>query len=324
MHSPKGSVFRKLHYLLFCIWVLWKTLWWRPNYLYASDLLSCPAALLVCLLTGIQIILHEHDSPHLEQNVFSAVLFWTRAQLARRTFLNVLPSAGRAKIFQAHTHASAVQVVWNCPSLQEMLPLKDRDARDPFLLYYHGNISSTLLPLSVIGSLKFLPEAIMLRIVGYETLGSVGYLERLKDAAISLGVAHRVSISPPVPRSALLRLCQDADVGLAFFPAPTSAADSYVGASNKVFDYLCCGVPVLISNHAEWQFVCDTGIGLTCEQSVAKSIAASVLWFYNHKQETRSMGERGRQKILDDWNYETQFEPVFRALRGCRDATRQP
>jgi glycosyltransferase involved in cell wall biosynthesis len=252
------------------------------------------------------------------------VLFWTRARLARRTYLNILPSAGRAKTFQEYTHATAVQVVWNCPSIQEMLPLKDRDGRDPFVLYYHGNISSTLLPLSVIGSLTFLPEAILLRIIGYETLGSVGYLKRLRDAAISLGVAHRVSISPPVPRSELLQLCQDADVGLAFFPAPTGPANSYVGASNKVFDYLCCGVPVLISNHAEWQFLRDAGFALTCEQSAAESIAASVLWFYNNRQERRSMGERGRQKILDDWNYETQFEPIFRTLRGCRDASRQP
>ena len=35
------------------------------------------------------------------------------------------------------------------------------------------------------------------------------------------------------------------------------------------------------------------------------------------------MGERGRQKILQDWNYEAQFEPVMRFLKGYRDASRQ-
>jgi glycosyltransferase involved in cell wall biosynthesis len=164
--------------------------------------------------------------------------------------------------------------------------------------------------------LELLPEPIVLRIVGYETVGSVGYIEQITDTAASLGIAHRVSFAAPVPRSELLGLCREADVGLAFFPTPTGPADSYAGASNKVFDYLCCGVPVLISDHVEWNFLRDAGVALACEQSDPNSIAASVLWFYNHREETSSMGERGRQRILDNWNYETQFEPVFLALEA--------
>jgi hypothetical protein len=99
--------------------------------------------------------------------------------------------------------------------------------------------------------------------------------------------------------------------------------DSYAGASNKVFDYLCCGIPVLLPDHVEWNFLRNAGVALTCDQSAAESIAASVLWFYNHGQGTRLMGGRGRQKILAEWNYETQFEPVFLALRGDREAFRQ-
>ena len=53
----------KLYYLWFCVRVLWKTIWWRPAWLYASDVLSYPAALLASQLTGTRVILHEHDSP---------------------------------------------------------------------------------------------------------------------------------------------------------------------------------------------------------------------------------------------------------------------
>ena len=109
----------KLHYLWFCVRVLWKTFWWRPAWLYASDILSYPAALLTSLLTGTRVILHEHDSPS-HKNQFSRLLLWTRAQLARRACLNILPSAPRAQAFRKEMQASTVHVVWNCPLIQEM------------------------------------------------------------------------------------------------------------------------------------------------------------------------------------------------------------
>ena len=313
----------KLHYLWFCVRVLWKTFWWRPAWLYASDILSYPAALLVFLLTGTSVILHEHDSPS-HKNQLSRLLLWTRAQLARRACLNILPSAPRAQAFREQTQASAVQVVWNCPLIQEMPAPKAAGDRDSFMLYYHGNINPTLLPLTLITTLKLLPEAVVLRIVGYETQGNVGYTKNLIETAASLGVANRVFVAPPVSRSELFELCREGEVGLAFFAEPTGLADSYAGASNKVFDYLCCGMPVLIANTVEWQnFFRGAGLALACEPSSPESIAASVLWFFNHREETRLMGERGRQKILQDWNYEAQFEPVLRFLKGYREASRQ-
>jgi hypothetical protein len=30
----------------------------------------------------------------------------------------------------------------------------------------------------------------------------------------------------------------------------------------------------------------------------------------------RQMGERGRQRILEEWNYERQFSPVLERLEG--------
>jgi glycosyltransferase involved in cell wall biosynthesis len=238
--------------------------------------------------------------------------------------LNILPSALRAQAFQKEMQASAVQVVWNCPSIREMPAPKAGGDRDSFVLYYHGNISPTVLPLTVITSLKLLPKAVVLRIVGYETEGNVGYSKNLIETAASLGVAHRVFVAPPVSRSELFELCREGDVGLAFFPEPTGPANSYAGASNKVFDYLCCGMPVLTANTVEWQnFFRGADLALACEPSSPESIAASVLWFYNHRERARLMGERGREKILQDWNYEAQFEPVLRFLKGYRDASGQ-
>src|SRR5881396_1043130 len=33
---------QKAHYFLYCLWVLYWTITWRPQWVYASDPLSCP------------------------------------------------------------------------------------------------------------------------------------------------------------------------------------------------------------------------------------------------------------------------------------------
>ena len=48
----------------------------------------------------------------------------------------------------------------------------------------------------------------------------------------------------------------------------------------------------------------------------ARSIAEALGWFLNHPADMRAMGERGRQRILSEWNYERQFSPVFEQLNG--------
>src|SRR5436309_3862545 len=44
---------QKLHYLWFCLWVLGWSIRWRPQWVYASDLLSCPVALLLSCFPGL-------------------------------------------------------------------------------------------------------------------------------------------------------------------------------------------------------------------------------------------------------------------------------
>src|ERR1700691_6128491 len=53
---------QKLHYLLFCLWVLGWAMIWRPRWIYASDHLICPVALALTALPGPRVLYHEHDS----------------------------------------------------------------------------------------------------------------------------------------------------------------------------------------------------------------------------------------------------------------------
>jgi glycosyltransferase involved in cell wall biosynthesis len=110
------------------------------------------------------------------------------------------------------------------------------------------------------------------------------------------------------------------DIGLALIPM--QAADynfeAMAGASNKVFDYLACGLPVLVSALPEWcEMFVRPGFGAACNPADAQSIAAALLPLVEDRSKMRRMGEAGRHQILAHWNYEAMFAPVFSLMSGA-------
>jgi glycosyltransferase involved in cell wall biosynthesis len=224
-YSPPGWR-QKLHYAGFVAWVLLRALRWRPHWVYASDLLSCPAAWLLSFLPGQRIVYHEHDSP--PAGPTSRFLRWclaARRRLAHRAVVNVLPNAERARRFAEQTGATNVQCVWNCPRLDEVsVPRSPADGRK-LRVVYHGSIVPARLPPAVIEALAQLPDPVLLRVVGYETVGSTGYCRRLADLAERLGVRPRIEFCAAMPRDQLLPLAGQCDVGLAWMPLRDTEVD---------------------------------------------------------------------------------------------------
>ena len=144
-----------------------------------------------------------------------------------------------------------------------------------------------------------LPEHVCLRIVGYETLGHIGYVETLLEHARGLKVAHRVEWMGLVPtRTELLELARECDVGLALMPLHSNDENerTMAGASNKPFDFMACGSDLIVSDLEDWRkmFV-DTGFARACNPEDAASIAAAVCWYMDHGGE-RQAGQSGLAK----------------------------
>ena len=317
---------RRLQYPWFCLWcVLW-ALRWRPAWVYASDMASCiPAVILNAL--GARILYHEHDSPPGEGTV-SAEPGWmrllrrARRRAARVAAFCVIPNANRAKNLRSQTGTSKeVKVVWNTP-LRKEVSAPRRSCEGALKLLYHGSIVPARMPTAVVRAIGRVRYPVVLRIAGYETLGASGYLAKLQGLAQELGIPRSLEFSGLLQRAELMEYCQSCDIGLAVLPQNSSdpnLADMF-GASNKVFDYLACGLALLISQTSGWEEL--TPYGLTCDPADPSSIAEALEYFCEHPAAVRAMGERGRQRILEEWNYERHFHPVVEWMEreGARRA----
>jgi glycosyltransferase involved in cell wall biosynthesis len=190
------------------------------------------------------------------------------------------------------------------------------------IVHYHGNISPAYVPETLIDALAKTDPAIHLRIVGFEPIGRESHRARLTQRASALGVGDRIQVLSPEPRYRLIERCRQADVGLSFNPAckENFNQEFRASASNKAFEYLASGLALLVTDQPEWRtWFVEPGYGLACDSSDPDSIAGALEWFLHNPAARTAMGESGRQRILADWNYERQFEPVLSMLEGRSD-----
>ena len=313
-----GGWRQKLHYLRFLRWSLAWGVRFRPAWVYASDPLSAPVALLLGRLPGVRVLYHEHDSPPSTMpGAFGRCILAARQRLANASQLCLLPNHRRLERFVAATgRCGPTFCVWNCPSLREVG--ERRGKLDGGLdVLYHGSLGPSRLPLATIDALMLIPSSVRLRVVGYETIGAPGYARTLVERAAQLALTERVTVLGPVSRGELMRSCRQSDVGLALLPLESDDPNSQdmTGASNKPFDYLACGLSLLVSDLQPWrETYVDPGYGIACRPDEPESIAGALRWYLKHASETRTMGELGRQKVLGEWNYERQFAPVLAEL----------
>jgi glycosyltransferase involved in cell wall biosynthesis len=321
---------QKLNYLGFIGWAASQAIRWQPDWIYASDPLACPIALVLSRLCRARVIYHEHDSPgpgddRAAQSSFARFTLRCRRALGRRAAVCVLPNRTRAELFGRTVNRDDVLTVWNCPMRADVAPERPNRPASRLKVVYHGSIVPSRLPRQVIEALAQLPREVTLQIGGYETAGHPGYVQSLLDLAGELGIADRVTFVGTVrQREDLMRLCATGDVGLALLPADSADFNEreMVGASNKPFDYLANGLPVLVADLPEWRttFI-DAGLGRVCDPTSGQSVADALRWFLDHPVERDRMGQSGQTTIAASWNYETTFAPVLRRILSSVTST---
>ena len=315
---PSAAI-RPVDFAIFWLFALYLALVLRPRTIYASDPLASGPALWAARLCGAEVIYHEHDTPRAGR-LAPIVARWRRA-LAHRACLVVTPNASRGEAVRAELGLAAAKMrtVWNTPMRAELQVLPVRTRR-PLLIYYHGSITPDRLPRTVATAVRRFGDRLQLRIGGYEAPNANGYSNELVAAGQSCAGPGVISFAGVVPtHDDLLAVAAQADVGLALMPMRSDDINMrhMTGASNKAFDYMAAGLPLIVSNLPEWrEMFVEPGYGLACDPEDPDSIVAVLTWFLDHEAERQAMGARGRAKIEADWNYDTAFAPILATLFG--------
>lgn len=141
-----------------------------------------------------------------------------------------------------------------------------------FLAMYHGVVTPGRGIERNIEAISLLSNNYKLIVLGN---GNEKYISSLRFLCESLDVLDRVCFHPAVPRDALEAYVAAADVGLVTIEAVSKSY--YYMLPNKFFENIQAETPVVASDFPETSKIIEEyGIGLTCDPSDSKQIAACI------------------------------------------------
>lgn len=80
----------------------------------------------------------------------------------------------------------------------------------------------------------------------------------------------------------------------------------------KMFEYMSAGLPVILSNFPLWkQMVESENCALFVDPENPKEIAEALNWIFNNPKEAQLMGERGKQLVLNNYNWENEYNKLI-------------
>jgi glycosyltransferase involved in cell wall biosynthesis len=142
------------------------------------------------------------------------------------------------------------------------------------------------------------------------------FLREMHNLARALLVSDRVVFLPPVAYVNVLDYTRGADVGLAIYEEISLSHRLSGTASNKLFEYVSVGVPV-IANHNPLlrSVVLENGIGALANPSDPRSIAHAINEVLGDQRCHSAMSRRALRIASSEYNYDAQYAPVLARIK---------
>ncbi|BCM88566.1 hypothetical protein IAD21_00399 [Abditibacteriota bacterium] len=146
--------------------------------------------------------------------------------------------------------------------------------------------------------------------------GEASYAQHLAGVAQTLGVQDRFVQLAPVGYDEVMQFTAGADVGHALYQ-PIHVNNVHIStASNKIMEYLCASLPLLVSQRPALQKLVDKHeCGVSADETNPESIAAAVNQLLGDPHKSQHMGNAARTAFETIFCYDRQFAPVIEAMQ---------
>jgi glycosyltransferase involved in cell wall biosynthesis len=145
----------------------------------------------------------------------------------------------------------------------------------------------------------------------FSELAEDDYGRSLLERARARGVTERVTLRPRIPWERLQGYLAASVAGLVLY---SDRQNNRFGLPNRLFEFMRQGVPIVATDFPlVRQIVDDARCGILLDSGRPDGIAAGVEKVLADPAGARGMGERGREAILDKYNWEREY-PRLEAL----------
>lgn len=144
--------------------------------------------------------------------------------------------------------------------------------------------------------------------VRYRIIGKI--TDEMREKVKSLDVNNRVEILDWIEKAELDSIMDKSICGFVILNyVPTCCGKEGQLGSNKIFEYMLCGLPVICTDFVLWKklIIDKYKCGICVEPGNVEQIQAAMEWVVRHPLEAKAMGERGREAVLRVFNWENEL-----------------
>jgi glycosyltransferase involved in cell wall biosynthesis len=312
--NRRGASLRRRALILLWLWVA--VLRTPADTYHCHNIHPAPAVLLAARLRGARIVYDAHElygevrpGASIGSRIAARLSRLVERLIVRAADHVITTNPSRGDVIARRYHLDEVTLVANVPAVIESVePMDPGFPSGPVLLYQGGIYAEARAFEATIQALPLVPD-VTLAILGF---GRDRDRAMIGEWARDAGVADRVVLYDAVPFDDLVRIAAAATIGIV--PLRNISLNSWLGDTNKLFEYLMAGLPVVGSDFPEVRRVVESGsppVGEVFDPEDHESIAAAVRRVLEEDYDGRRAEARRLALARYCWHHE---EPH---LLGC-------
>ena len=321
--QSQSQFLKIMEYLVFIARAIFYIRSRRCRFVYSYDMHGFVAGFFASRFgRRLPLLYHNHDLHPTRQKLgLSRAVKALEVFFARRADKVVFPSRNRAWFYHRDARLRQLpEIVMNAPLRKADIPPNALRqvfaargiAGDTKAVVYLGKANEAHAIPEIIRSMPHWPERTVFVLLRF---ASEEFSVQIEEEAGSLGLAGRLIQIPPVPYAEVFSYIAGAHLGLAFYKKEDINMGFMAGASNKIFEYMSMGVPVISDGSADIRGVFDSTLMYFVNDCSPREIAGAVNAAFSDEAEYKRKSQACRQAHLEKFNYEIQFKPVQEFIR---------
>jgi len=309
---PKGNIFFFIKYIEYIYRVFQQYKKQEIDIYHAHDLETLPVAYLLSKANKKPLIYDSHEL-YIDQARHGKMRRWVwyhiEKFLAPKTFETFMETESRGKIYAERYKVKQPTTLMNCQyfnfiessnKFREILPI----SQDEKIILYQGGIEKDRGCDILLDAMHHLDNRVLV------FLGNGVYKETLREKAEQHPKCDNIFVLDAVPWEELYQYTASADIGA--FPLQNVSLQYYYALSNKLFEFLSAGLPVVFSDFPEMRkVIVDHNVGFVVDETQPQQVAEAIDKILDDTELYQKMSANAKRIIKEKYNWEIEVSKLL-------------